>query len=91
MGRTFATAPALLYVAALMAKGLAEIEWDDVTESAPAVVTAITMPLTYSIADGIGLGFVTYALIKILSGKISEAKPAVLVIGALFVLKLVFA
>jgi AGZA family xanthine/uracil permease-like MFS transporter len=86
----FATAPALLYVAALMAKGLAEIEWDDVTESAPAMVTAITMPLTFSIADGIGLGFITYGLIKILSGKVSEAKPAVLVIGVLFVLKLVY-
>ena len=53
----YASAAALLYVACVMARGLAEIEWEDVTEYAPAVVTAITMPLTYSIATGIGLGF----------------------------------
>ena len=47
-----------------MARGLAEIDWDDATEYAPAVVAAITMPLTYSIATGIGLGFITYAVAK---------------------------
>ncbi len=45
-----------------MARSLAEIDWNDMTEAAPAVVAAITMPLTYSIATGIGLGFITYAL-----------------------------
>ena len=53
-----------------MTQGFAEIDWDDLTEYAPAVVTAVTMPLTYSIATGIGLGFITYALCKLLSGKI---------------------
>ncbi len=62
----YASAAALLYVACVMARGLAEIDWEDITEYAPAVVTAITMPLTYSIATGIGLGFITYALAKII-------------------------
>jgi AGZA family xanthine/uracil permease-like MFS transporter len=70
-----------------MTRGLAEIDWRDATEYAPAVVTAVTMPLTYSIATGIGLGFITYALIKIVSGKISEASPAVIALAALFALK----
>ena len=70
-----------------MARGLAEIDWDDITEYAPAVVTAITMPLTYSIATGIGLGFITYALVKVISGKIKDASPAVLVLAVLFAIK----
>jgi len=83
----YATSAALLYVACVMARGLAEIEWDDITEYAPAVVTAVTMPLTYSIATGIGLGFITYALAKLISGKVTEASPAVLVLAMLFAIK----
>ena len=83
----YASAAALLYVACVMTQGLAGVEWDDITEYAPAVVTAIAMPLTYSIATGIGLGFITYALCKILSGRLAEAKPAVLVLAALFAVK----
>ena len=83
----YASAAALLYVACVMARGLAEIDWDDLTEYAPAVVTAITMPLTYSIATGIGLGFITYALAKLISGKVAEASPAVLVLAVLFAAK----
>jgi AGZA family xanthine/uracil permease-like MFS transporter len=70
-----------------MTRGLAEIDWEDVTEYAPAVVTAITMPLTYSIATGIGLGFISYALVKIVSGKMREASPAVIVLAILFAAK----
>ncbi len=83
----YATAAALLYVAVLMARGIAEIDWDDVTEYAPAVITAIVMPLTFSIATGIGFGFISYTLIKLLSGRPSEIGPAVLVISLLFVVK----
>ncbi len=83
----YASAAALLYVACVMARGLADMAWDDVTEYAPAVVTAIAMPLTYSIATGIGLGFITYAVIKILAGRFSDAKPAVLVLALVFVAK----
>jgi len=83
----YASAAALLYVACVMARGLAELSWDDVTEYAPAVVAAITMPLTYSIATGIGLGFITYALAKIIAGKFAEAKPAVVILAVLFAIK----
>ena len=83
----YATAPALLYVACLMTRGLAEIDWNDVTDMAPAVVAAIAMPLTFSIANGIGLGFITFAAVKLLSGRQQEVSPAVLIIAALFVAK----
>jgi AGZA family xanthine/uracil permease-like MFS transporter len=83
----YATSAALLYVACVMARGLAEIDWDDITEYAPAVVAAVSMPLTYSIATGIGLGFITYALAKLISGKVNEASPAVLVLAVLFAIK----
>src|SRR5215213_950173 len=86
----YASAAALLYVACVMARGLADMDWDDLTEAGPAVVAAISMPLTYSIATGIGLGFITYALAKIFSGKIVEAKPAVLVLAVLFAVKFAF-
>ena len=87
----YASAAALLFVACVMARSLSEIDWDDITEYAPAVVTAVMMPLTYSIATGIGLGFITYAVIKIISGKFSEASPAVMVLAALFALKFAIA
>ncbi|HWI27111.1 MAG TPA: NCS2 family permease [Stellaceae bacterium] len=83
----YATAPALFFVACLMTRGLAEIDWEDVTEYAPAVVTALTMPLTFSIADGIAFGFISYAAVKLLAGRPAEARPAVIVLGALFLLK----
>jgi AGZA family xanthine/uracil permease-like MFS transporter len=83
----YASAAALLYVACVMARGLAEIDWEDITEYAPAVVTAITMPLTYSIATGIGLGFITYTLAKLIAGKIQDAAPAVVILAILFAVK----
>jgi len=83
----YASAAALLFVACVMARGLADIDWEDLTEYAPAVVAAVSMPLTYSIATGIGLGFITYALAKIISGKLSEASPAVIVLAVLFAVK----
>lgn len=83
----YATAPALLFVACLMARGFTEIDWDDVTEYAPALVTAVAMPLTYSIAHGIAFGFITYAAIKLLSGRWGDAKPAVVALAVLFCIK----
>ncbi len=85
----FATAPALLYVACLMTMGFKDLDWDDVTEFVPAVVTAIAMPLTFSIAHGIGIGFICYAAIKILAGRAGEMKIAVPMIAALFVVKMI--
>lgn len=85
----YATAPALLYVACLMARSLNEIEWDDITEAAPAVITAISMPFTFSIADGIAFGFVSYAGIKIAAGRYRDVHPAVGILAVLFVIKYV--
>ena len=86
----FATAPALCYVAVLMIRGLAEIDWDDLTEATPAVVTAITMPFTFSIAHGIAFGFVSYAAIKLLAGRAKDLTPMVAIIAVVFVLKFAF-
>ncbi len=86
----YATAPALLFVACLMTRGLAEVNWDDASEVAPAVVTALSMPLTYSIANGIGLGFITYTVIKLLCGEWRQCSLTVLVISILFLVKFLF-
>ncbi len=86
----YATASALLFVACLMVRGLAEIDWHDPTEFAPAVITALAMPLTFSIADGIGLGFIAYFAIKLLSGKWNECPPAVVFIALLFLVKFAY-
>src|SRR5436190_1063885 len=85
----YATAPALLYVACLMTRGLVEIEWDDITEAAPAVITAIAMPFTFSIAEGIAFGFIAYTVIKLVAGKVAEIHPAVGILAVLFVIKYV--
>lgn len=86
----YATAPALLYVACLMARGLTEIEWNDITEAAPAVITAIAMPFTFSIADGIAFGFISYAGIKLAAGRYRDIHPAVGILAVLFVIKYVY-
>jgi AGZA family xanthine/uracil permease-like MFS transporter len=86
----FATAPALVYVACMMMSAAKDIDYSDVTEYAPAIVTIASMPLTFSIAHGIAFGFITYAGIKLLSGRVSEMKPAVAVLAVLFILKFAF-
>lgn len=86
----YATASALLFVACLMARSLADLDWNDITESAPAVVAAIAMPLSFSIAEGIGLGFLSYVLIKIVSGRAGECSGAAYVIALIFGLKYAF-
>ena len=77
---------ALLYVAILFVRNITNIEWDDIAEAAPAVVAMITMPLTYSISNGIALAFISYALIKILTGKFTKTSPAIWVIAILSVI-----
>lgn len=84
----YATAPALLFVAVLMASGLAEIDWKDITTAAPVTVTALMMPLTYSIANGIAFGFITWTLVKLLSGRTKEINAALVILSILFVIKL---
>ncbi len=87
----YATAGALFYVAILMMSGLVSVDWRDLTEAAPVVVTCLLMPLTYSIAEGIVLGFISYTAIKVLSGKGREISSSVWFMTAIFLLKLIFA
>jgi len=86
----YATAPALLFVACLMLSDLGEVEWGDSTESIPAAVTALVMPFTFSIAEGIAFGFISYAVLKLLTGRAREVAPVVWVIAALFTFKIVW-
>ncbi len=86
----YATAPALLFVAVLMASGLAEIDWNDITEAAPVLITALAMPLTFSIANGIALGFIAWVGLKVLSGRYRELNPALVIIALIFAAKFAF-
>ncbi|WP_341658738.1 NCS2 family permease [Vibrio sp.] len=83
----YATAGALFYVAILMLSGLANIDWQDLTEAAPVVVTCLLMPLTFSIAEGISLGFIAYAAIKLCSGKGRDVSLSVWVMSLIFIIK----
>ncbi|GAA4500675.1 NCS2 family permease [Pseudaeromonas paramecii] len=86
----YATAGALFYVAILMMSSLAKVKWGDLTEAAPVAVVALMMPLSFSIAHGIELGFVSYAAIKLLSGRAKEVSVSVWVLAALFLAHIVF-
>ena len=83
----FATAPALIFIATYFLRNIKDIDWDDVSEYVPAALAAIIMPLTFSIAYGIAIGFVSYVLIKALSGKgrsLNYASIGLAVVSALF-------
>ncbi|WOG27845.1 NCS2 family permease [Endozoicomonas sp. 8E] len=86
----YATAGALIYVAVLMVGSLANIDWNDLTEAGPVMMTAIMMPLSFSIANGIALGFIAYPVIKVLAGRSSDVSISVWVLAVLFALKFVF-
>lgn len=86
----YATTGALLYVSVLMLSGLSHVTWDDLTEAAPAAVTCIMMPFTYSISQGIALGFISYALIKLLSGKGHKVSATVWVMAIIFAVAYAF-
>jgi AGZA family xanthine/uracil permease-like MFS transporter len=86
----FATSAALIFVAVLMISTITNVAWDDLTESAPVVITAVMMPLTYSIAEGIAIGFLSYAAIKVVSGKAKDVNISVYVIAAFALLKYIW-
>ena len=86
----YATAPALFFVACLMLRELTELDWDDTTEVIPAAVTALAMPFTYSIANGLAFGFITYAALKLFTGRAREAHWMVWVIGGIFLFKFIY-
>jgi AGZA family xanthine/uracil permease-like MFS transporter len=80
-----AVAPALIIVGIMMIQAVLHIDFSDYSEAVPAFITIATMPFTYSISNGIMLGFVSYVAIKILSGKAKEVSPVLSVLAALFV------
>jgi AGZA family xanthine/uracil permease-like MFS transporter len=84
---SYATAPALLYVAGLMMHELVDIEWGDVTESTPAALTALMIPFTYSIANGLAFGFIAYVVLKTLTGQAKVVHPATWLVAILFILR----
>ncbi|MDR8522880.1 MULTISPECIES: NCS2 family permease [Shewanella] len=86
----YATAGTLFYVAILMMSGLVQVEWEDITEAAPVVVVCILMPLTFSIATGIAMGFISYAVIKLMSGRYKDLTAGVVVLAALFIAKFIY-
>jgi adenine/guanine/hypoxanthine permease len=86
----YATAPALIIVGALMIQAVRDVVWLDMTEALPAFVTMIAMPLTFSIANGLALGFITYPLVKLLAGRGREVRPLVWLLAALFLLRFVY-
>ena len=86
----YASAAALLFVSCMMLSSLADIDWQDYTESTPAVICAMAMPLSFSIADGIGLGLASYVAIKVFSGRPSECPIAVYILAGIFTLKFAF-
>lgn len=83
----YATAPALLYVSCLMLRELVDLNWEDTTEAVPAVLTALMMPFTYSIANGVAFGFITYSGLKLFTGRMREVPVIVWIISAVFLFR----
>ncbi|ALB56823.1 NCS2 family permease [Cronobacter universalis] len=86
----YAAAGALIYVGVLMTSSLSRVKWDDLTEAVPAFITAVMMPFSFSITEGIALGFISYCVMKIFTGRLRDLNACVLVVALLFLLKIVF-
>ena len=85
-----ATAPALIIVGLLMLEPVRNIPFDDFSESIPAFICLITMPLTYSISNGILLGMITYVIMNMVCGKFKKITPVMYILAVLFILKFIF-
>ena len=85
-----ATAPALIIVGLLMAEQIKNVNFDDFSESIPAFVCMLMMPLTYSISNGILIGMITYVLMNMICGKFKKLSPAMYILAILFILKYIF-
>jgi len=86
----YATAGALLYVATLMLGSLKHVEWDEVIQAVPVCVVLIMMPLTFSISDGIGMGFISYAVLCLLTGKLQYTTVSVWILALVFLAKFIW-
>lgn len=89
---SFATAPALIMVGFLMFSGITELKFDDdkLTETIPAYLAILAMPLFYSISEGISLGIISYVILNLVTGKAKKVSPLMYVLAVLFVLKYIF-
>ncbi|MFA5522959.1 MAG: NCS2 family permease [Tissierellales bacterium] len=85
-----ATAPALIIVGLFMMSSIIHVNFDDITESFPAFLSIIMMPLTYSIGEGLAFGIMSFAAMKLLTGRRREASPIIYVLAVLFALRLIF-
>jgi len=74
----------------MLLRNAARIDFSDITESLPAFLVIIGMPLTYSIADGLAFGFISYPIIKLLTGRFREVHPIMFALGAVFILRYAF-
>jgi AGZA family xanthine/uracil permease-like MFS transporter len=79
---------ALIFIAVLFVRNITDITWSDISEAGPAVLAMIAMPFTYSISNGIAIAFVSYALIKICTGKVAGVSPAIWVVAVLSAINL---
>ena len=86
----FATSGALVFVALLMLGGMRDLAWDDATELVPALLTIVAIPLTFSIADGIAVGFITYVSVKLANGKHREISAGVWFMALIFLVRFIF-
>lgn len=86
----YATAGALLYVATLMLSSLQHVQWDDVIEAVPVSIVLIMMPLTFSISDGIGMGFISYAVLCLVTGKVHRTTVSVWLLALVFLAKFIW-
>ncbi|BDM64359.1 adenine permease [Shewanella sp. NFH-SH190041] len=86
----YAIAGALMYVGILMCSGLAKVDWQDMTEAAPAFITCVMMPFTFSITEGIATGFITYCVMKAGTGQWRKIHPGVALVALLFTIKFIF-
>jgi len=87
---SYATAPALILVGALMVESIGRVDWGEFTEAIPAFVTLLATPLTFSIATGLSLGLMSYTLVKVAAGKFREVNPVIWILTALFVLRYIY-
>ncbi|MGL5292156.1 MAG: NCS2 family permease, partial [Vibrionaceae bacterium] len=83
-------AGALIYVGVLMCSELTRVKWDDLSEAVPAFITAVMTPFTFSITEGIAMGFISYCAMKAGTGRWRELNPCVVIVALLFILKYYF-
>lgn len=86
----YATSGALIYVGILMTSSLTKIAWYDITESTPAFIAAVMMPFSFSLTEGIALGFISYALLKLLTGRFKDLNICIIMVALLFIAKFIF-